>query len=487
MLFFDITWLFFFFDISSSQELSKVYSVDSSVNGWSCWDVRKDYLINCLNVDGYQNFNVWNTTTNELIRTFKRTSLEFVVIDEDSYYIGEYFSKNLTKYDLVSGTFLEKVRLPYSTSGYDPLTIYNHHFYIRTHHPFGLAIASIENGTLITWIPDQKDRWLVQADGIYSYLTVLQTTYLAKKDPLGKTLWNVSLPFSCKLDDSEIGYIASHAPFVYSICEKGHSLTQILSSNGNLVRYFGVSNSEAFRSVSSSSSIFILFKDMSILEYTSETADFVAKYKRDGDQGIQFPSLKFSNGFIFCLVKTANGLNILQWKAKTIPTKTKFVYNFAETRNLRYLHFMDSIQYVPNNATLNTVTFINRFSNIQKVVWQTSYIDSVVRFNGKSWLMNYFGGASNLQRGTFSPNLLYELQISTLAPDDKTPYIYSSRPIKSFTEAYFLHCYASILIEPNLYFIHGGMSNTLATVYSNGFIIDLDLDLYSSVLSSSVP
>jgi hypothetical protein len=138
----------------NGQTIFKSFKVDNSMNELPCWDVWEDYIIICVTKTGGSEFQVLNLTTWELIRSFPRNTMDFVKIHNNSYYIGQYFFKNLIQYDLKTGSILRTFTLPYAVTGVEPLIITPDYFLLRTYNPLGVATVDIYNASLIQWVKD---------------------------------------------------------------------------------------------------------------------------------------------------------------------------------------------------------------------------------------------------------------------------------------------------------------------------------------------
>jgi hypothetical protein len=135
--------------------------------GRGCWYAWQDYLIVC----SANQFQLWNTTSNVVLRQFSRdTQKTNVYINDDHYYLYEYGGIILQKFQM-NGTKVSQITLPMEISvAHDVVKVYDGKlFYISTSTNYAnnlLHIVNVTNGQLIkdmvySTTVDPSNRWFV--------------------------------------------------------------------------------------------------------------------------------------------------------------------------------------------------------------------------------------------------------------------------------------------------------------------------------------
>jgi hypothetical protein len=143
-----------------------------------------------------------------------------------------------------------------------------------------------------------------------------------------------------------------------------------VNSNGNLLRFFEGSRAKAVRVFTGTSSFFIMAEDSSILEYSLEEAEYITKYpRRTSDKPAFEPYFKLYNGFLYSSVHDGFRISLIIYRAAAAASKTLYLYSSAEQRLLSNSIYLNTTEKIPIDGIINTVSFINRYPNVQKIIW----------------------------------------------------------------------------------------------------------------------
>jgi hypothetical protein len=449
----------------------------------SCWDAWLDYLIICTNdpEDIEKSiFEIWNTTSQTLIRTIPRQDGHFIAGNKDYYILGMYRSKNFTKYSVKDDSFIQTYSIPYGIYGVDSFLISDDYFYILYENPYGLAIVSQETGQVIKLIGRLAERWYFSRNSLYNFQKYGKKTYYIKLDHLGKFVWNSSIPQNCP----EAMIPTENSLFVYILCIKNEfistsSVTQLNNNDGSLIRHFALAGQNSIRIKTLEDKFLVFFVDGTIQQYTVQDAEFSTIYGKVQPLQNGYYSFRIANSFVFYNIRTAvpggYTFRVVQQKIKEVSQKTQFTTKNDQDLKEGSLS-MENIDAAPTSA-LNTVTFTNRYSKLNSVVWQNSYFSPVILPSTSNWTVMYFTGAGNIKRATCADYLMYNIFVSSLDDDDKTAWSYTYAYIQYDNSLSIggLNDYASVLIFEGTphYLIHGGKSCNTNIYNSDMFLVEL--------------
>lgn len=348
------------------------------------------------------------------------------------------------------------------------------YFYIKSPESKSLQIYELKqwpNLQILKSLPNQDSSWWIKDNGLFSFKKGSNVS-LIRYELDGKKSFTVSI-VQCQSNtpDSEI-FLASSDNIVYVVCSpqklifKLNSVTGIIEKQGTLERNDVVSfacNSEY---------LFILFKDATIRQYTTDFIHFYT-YSVPNTTIPQYNMLKLDSDFLFlilCQINNESTCSPLIAKfsiAKSISISFqigKHIYSpdieFTNDSKVEIKVTADVIA-LPDEAKSQSNAFISPVAFVEDQTFHLFYFSG-----GQKW--GTICDRVSLNQLTIKRNIQNDAEATT-----KLEFLEINIPIISNSP---LTNYASILLNLNeryFYVIHGGTNCIFKSFYSDLFAIDL--------------
>jgi hypothetical protein len=233
-----------------------------------------------------------------------------------------------------------------------------------------------------------------------------------------------------------------------------------------------------------------------LLQYNSFDGHLISSYELGFGFLLNNQLLKIENNYVYFPACPNSNFDLIicpspklyQFRTKETPIPTVYSYKKGTTNSATTMS-IEKQSSIPSTG-INFAVFTKRFSDtLLRHLWQNSFFTPAIyqdqTTNTTHFL--YFSGGGNIYLANCADRFVNDISISIVPDTQQIKYGFST--YRSITPANFATSdYASILIMVDgsfYYFIHGGISCNLQTIFSQALMISLDKLQYGHLLQQN--
>jgi hypothetical protein len=467
-----------------SQKITNNYQIKKNEFGWFTWDATDKFIFFTSNDDTFyckfdqqcQQFD-----TKDLVPSLIKLSAI------NSYFL-DYKNNRLVKFNYLDNDFTVSV-IPQDITNFAAISLTDSYLYLYQ-ESYDSQLLIISSSQSILKLPSLTTRWEVFEDGLYAFQQNEVNTFLLKTHSDGTmVLWNTTLSLC---HGATRFFISSCGFFAHVICPPNNVVIQLDNVQGMIIKIFSINWGNIVEISCSLSSLFILYDDARVEQYTSNS-DYVYSYIVNNTKIIPKYNQIISKGeyLIYGLCKRyivpdqCPEIDIVQWSVKNSPQYTLISETLLPELNIGVPNFQVTINKGGVHELFNSIK-IDPVSVKNNILHENSNFDAISYIDGESIIIAFFSGSGNVQRATVGNRIITKLTI----PKQDLSSITVSHVFVFSDEIYPLSRYAShfFLTSKSEYIIiiHGGLHADLETVNSMVFALQVSTGNFEK-LSQSHP